>query len=84
MIRLLYIPLPEYDAYELAVPERSMLVIRMDIHPRPSCVIAPGVSISNESVRERLQLQPDDKVSIGLYTGGEENYHEFETEIGER
>jgi hypothetical protein len=79
--RLLIVPIPDGEAMALSVPSKSSLVIRMDIHHRPNCVLAPGIPLGLASVCERLQLEQGTEISVSQYVAEENNYYTYKTKI---
>lgn len=65
--RLMSVRLPDQEAVAMAVPSGSWLVIRMDVHPRPSCIIVPGAPI--RTAFERLGIAVEAESEEWLRSG---------------
>jgi len=79
--RLFIVPIPDVEALALGVSSNSTLVIRMDTHPRPNCVLAPGCPLGLASVCERLHLEAGTEMLVTKFIAESNSYYTFNTTV---
>ncbi len=64
-LRLFAVMIPNDEAHAMGVSRNAVLVIRMDVHPRTSCVIVPGAPIASAFDRLGLRVETESAAWLG-------------------